>query len=395
MPRASRVTLVLIAAVFFAWGILRALNDVLAASFQLRRPFHDSEAMLIHFSFFAAYFLFPIPAAAFARRFGLRAGLPAAAALMALGAALCALSLHRDLYILVLPLFLSAAGIAVLQTTASPSITLLGPAGTAGRRFLIAQGFASLGSVFAPIAALGHARYLPIPALSANTRALVLYATTAALLLGLGVALALVRSPQLGGQPAQVPVTTRAILQYRHLRFAALAIFLYVGTEATILSHIITYFSQVRTGRPIAVFQGSGLSVYWIMIMLGRILAVTLVRRARLVAMLRTAALGAAALLVAAILFRSHVGGAALFLTGLANAVIFPLIYTLATARLTRPELTAASGVLVTAICGGAILPYLSATLADHTSFFAVFALPVACYLWIAATARRNTLIAV
>jgi FHS family L-fucose permease-like MFS transporter len=133
----KHTSLLLIAASFLGWGMLRALNDILAAVLQVQHPGNDFGAMQVHFSFFAAYLLLPIPAGWLIRRFGLKAGLACAATVMGVAALGCMAGLRGGLWPLYLAsLFAIAAGIAILQTAGNPAATLLGSAPTGPLRLL-------------------------------------------------------------------------------------------------------------------------------------------------------------------------------------------------------------------------------------------------------------------
>jgi FHS family L-fucose permease-like MFS transporter len=171
-------------------------------------------------------------------------------------------------------------------------------------------------------------------------------------------------------------------------RYAIAAVFLFVGTEATVLTHILQ-FRRLTSVAGAAFLWTVTLSGYWIFTTIGRLLCSSLVRRANLVRLLRLSALLGATMVALALLLHGGAATLILLLTGLVNATIFPFIFSLSTAALTQQELTTASGRLMTAISGGAVLPFLSGAIADRVGIRGAFILPILSYLFIAVTASR------
>jgi MFS transporter, FHS family, L-fucose permease len=383
---AHRGSLAVIALAFLGWGVLRALNDIVVAANQVQYPHHDAAAMSIHVSFFAAYLLVPIPISAAMQRIGLRAGVTASAAIMGLSALVCAVSLRSQLgFPYLVSLSALAVGVAILQTAGNPAATLLGPPATGAQRLLVVQSAMSLGAAIAPfMMGMGRsAATLDPTQMFAGVR--VIYLTTGLLLLALTVA-SLFTAP-IGNVTARVATPDRAALRTCS-RYAIAAVFLFVGTEANVLTHVLQ-FRRLTSVAGGAFLWTVTLSGYWIFITIGRLLSSSLLRRANLVGLLRLSALLGAMLVMLALLLRGGAATLILLLTGLVNAAIFPFIFSLSTAALSQQELTAASGRLMTAIGGGAVLPVLSGAIADRVGIRGAFILPIFSYLFIAATASR------
>jgi FHS family L-fucose permease-like MFS transporter len=171
-------------------------------------------------------------------------------------------------------------------------------------------------------------------------------------------------------------------------KFAIVAVFLFVGTEATVLTHVLQF--RRLTSAPGGAFLWTvTLSGYWIFVTIGRLLSTSLLRRGNLVRLLRGSAVVGAALVSLALLLHGGAATLILLLTGLVNATIFPLIFSLSTGSLNQQALTAASGRLMTAISGGAVMPFLSGAIADHFGIRGAFILPLLSYVYIAVTASR------
>ena len=381
-----RGSLAVVALAFLGWGILRALNDIVVAANQVQYPHHDAAAMSIHVSFFAAYLLVPIPVSSAMQRLGLRAGVAASAAIMGLSALVCAVSLRSQLgFPYLVSLSALAVGVAILQTAGNPAATLLGPPATGAQRLLVVQSAMSLGAALAPfMMGMGHSVSTFDPTqMFAGVR--VIYLATGLLLLALVVA-SFFTAP-IGNVASRVSKSERPTLRTCD-SYAIAAVFFFVGTEATVLTHVLQ-FRRLTSVAGGAFLWTVTLSGYWIFTTIGRLLSSSLLHRANLVRLLRLSALLGAMLVALALLLRGGTATLILLLTGLVNAAIFPFIFSLSTAGLSQQELTTASGRLMTAISGGAVLPILSGAIADRAGIRGAFILPIFSYLFIAATASR------
>ncbi len=367
--------------------MLRSFNDVLVAAFQSQNPMHDARAMLIHSSFFAAYLLIPFAAAALIRKRGFKVGMIAATGLMGVAALLCAAGIKNERLgpLGLAAIFLVAAGIAGLQTAGNPAITLLGGRQTRARRLFAVQSMSSFGAAVGPLvvaAIIAHDRLAPIVMLRSVRGA---YAGVGIALLLLTVALS--RSPEPLLASSSMAAVQARIRVAPHLLVAMLGVCLFVGTEATVLSHVVRY-QHTFSAHPTEASWALPLCYYWLVMAAGRLLFLTAFRRVPLVLLLRISALCGSLLILAAILLRSNAGVYVLVATGAVNAAIFPSIFALSTEHLTSQELATSSGWLTSAICGGGLIPLLSGALVDQADLRAAFAIPIASYLWIAVTAH-------
>jgi FHS family L-fucose permease-like MFS transporter len=343
--------------------------------------------MLVHSSFFMAYLMIPFAAALLIRRRGFRVGLIAATGLMGVAALLCVAGIENGQ--LGPPglaaIFVAAAGIAGLQTAGNPAITLLGEPQTRARRLFAVQSMSSLGSSVGPlaVAAISAQRRLDPIMMLRGVRGAYAGVGMALLLLTLGLcrsSATLIASSGVARVPARIRLSP-------HLLAAMVGVCLFVGTEATVLSHVVRYqhtFSAHPTEAPWALT----LSCYWLVMAAGRLLFLAAFRKLPLVVLLRMSALCGALLILAAMLLRSDAGVYALVGTGVVNAAIFPAIFALSTEHLPAQELATSSGWLTTAICGGGLIPFLSGALVDRTDLRAAFVIPIVSYVWISATAH-------
>ena len=383
----------MIAASFFLWGILRSLDDLLVALFQAAGTLRYATAMQIHASFFSAYLVASIPAGYLLRRNGYRRLLVCSVMLMALGSAICAPALWTNSFQLCLiGVFIVALGIAVLQTTSNPCIGLLGPEHSATARLLLVQAFVTLGSALGPLTGLalfgGWTRSTQsAPLVFPGTMLAQIYGC---LTLGL-IALATLLWMYFANDRVIIQGHTEGIgwhlMRNPRLAFGGAAVFLYVGTEASILGHSIPYLSQqsssLRPGTAAML-----LSAYWVAAIAGRLCFSALLLRFRTRTLLQAACLVATLLLLCSIYCAGAYSAACLLATGFFNAAIFPCVFTLSVTGLQKAELPHASALLSTAICGGGLMPMVSGVLADHAGIAAAFVLPCLAYLFIAGGAQ-------
>ena len=387
-------------ALFFTFGGITSLNDVIIPKLKELFTLDYAQALLVQSAFFAAYAIVSIPAAAIVRRLGyMRSAAIGLVTMMAGCILFVPASSSATFGVFLFALFVLAAGITVVQVVANPLISLLGAPRTAHSRLTFAQAFNSLGTTIFPyvgsIVILGglatvDPRTLTGAALNAyraaETRVVV------HTYLGLAVALAIVaavvwsRRNRLREQVEAGGNILRAFDLLSRPRFGlgALCIFLYVGAEVAIGSLIVSYLIQPGTLGLTDVEAGKHVPFYWGGALIGRFIGAWVLARVSPGRVLATVATGAILL----ILVSANSGGAlaawSLLAIGLMNSVMFPTIFSLASEGLGR-RTAEGSGVIATAIVGGAVIPPLTGLLADrsHSLSFAL-ALPAACYLVIA-----------
>jgi FHS family L-fucose permease-like MFS transporter len=300
------------------------------------------------------------------------------------------------------PLFLSAvfvvgAGVTALQTSANPYVSILGPEESASIRLNLAQALNSIGGTIAPIIAgafiLTDLGKTATPAVIAHTVRGPYIAIAGGLLI-LGVAVALSHLPPIAEtkafRPAKEgdPVLSRSIWGYRHTVLGALGIFFYVGVEVGLASIAVNYFTTqgVNTAKTASFL----LSLYWFGAMVGRLLGAWILTRVKAGKLLGVFGFTAAALITISMFTSGWVAIGTLVLCGFFNSVMFPNIFTLGIAGL-GPMTSKGSGLIMTAIVGGAVIPFLLGKLVDFFGMLGdpakiqhAFILPVVCYLFIA-----------
>jgi len=399
-PTTQRAALSVVTTLFFMWGFLTCLNDILVPHLKAIFDLKYAQVMLIQFAFFSAYFIFSIPAAKLIDWIGYQKTMVLGLFVMALGAVLFIPAASVPSF----PLFLGAlmvlaAGITALQVAANPYVSVLGPARTASSRLNLTQAFNSLGTFLAPW--FGKALILSTVALSVTEmrqlspdalHAYRLHEASTVKLPYLGLALALLVLGILIGRfklPAMPALQHRVgdksagqVWRYRHLVLGPIGIFVYVGAEVSIGSFLVNYFSQSDIGNVSEKVAAGFVSYYWLSAMVGRFIGSAILQKLRTGLVLGIAAMAAALLVCISMLTFGHVAVWSIILVGLFNSVMFPSIFTLGIAEL-GPLTGDGSGLLVMAIVGGAIIPVVQGALADHIGIHHAFILPVICYLYI------------
>jgi len=386
-------------ALFFTFGGITSLNDVIIPKLKELFTLNYFQALLVQSAFFAAYFLFSLPAAAIVGRFGYMRTAALGLVTMTLGCLLFVPASSLGVFgLFLLALFVLAAGITMVQVVANPLISLLGAPQTAHSRLTFAQAFNSLGTTLFPyvgsIVILGSLATIDPATLSGA--ALDAYRTQETrtvvyTYLGLAVALLVVAAAvwskrnrlQEVREPAHSAFHAFTLLARPRFAFGALCIFLYVGAEVAIGSLIVSYLEQSDVLAADPLTAGKHVPLYWGGALVGRFIGAGLLRLVSPGKVLAAVATGAIALLVLAITSHGAVSGYAYLAIGLMNSIMFPTIFSLASEGL-GPRAAEGSGVLATAIVGGAVIPPLTGMLADATDLRTALLLPAACYALIA-----------
>jgi FHS family L-fucose permease-like MFS transporter len=390
-PQAGAATgntgpLVIITILFFMWGLLTALNDVLIPHLKALYTLNYVQAMLVQFCFFGAYAIVSLPAGALIRKIGYQSGAVTGLVIAAAGCALFYPASRSGYALFLLGFFVLAAGITVLQVAANPYVTVLGDSRTASSRLSLTQAFNSLGTTIAPI--LGGMLILAGGANQVSEAASVQkpYLVLAGALLLLAVLFAFARLPKIehaDDVTAQPDAAARtSVLAHPHLLMGAIGIFLYVGGEVSIGSFLINFIGEPHIAALAPADAAHYVSYYWGGAMVGRFVGFAVMRY---VSPGKTLAFNAAvsiALVLSAIFGHGQAAMWALIAVGLCNSIMFPTIFSMALYRLGKFT-GQASGILCMAIVGGAIVPFAQGALADAIGLQWSFVVPAACYAFI------------
>ena len=392
--------LAVVTTLFFMWGFLTCLNDILVPHLKPIFDLNYTRVMLIQFAFFGAYFLFSIPSAWIIDWIGYQRSMVAGLLTMGAGAFLFVPAASVPSYPLFLfALIVLAAGITCLQVAANPYVTVLGKPETASSRLNLTQAFNSLGTFLAPffgslfILSAAPKTIEDIRALAPD--ALQAYrlheaATVKTPYVGLGIALVVLavaigsfKLPKI--EHAQHKVGEKvndSIWRHPNLIFGAISIFVYVGAEVSIGSFLVNYFSQPDIGAMTEKAAASFVAFYWGGAMVGRFIGSGLLQRMSTGRLLAICSVCAAALVAISMLSTGHTAMYSIILVGFFNSIMFPSIFTLGVAEL-GPLTGDGSGVMIMAIVGGALIPVAQGAIADRIGIHHAFFLPVICYLYI------------
>lgn len=402
------------------WGLITVLVDSLIP--RLKEIFELSyfQAGLVQFAFFIAYGVVSIPAGTLLHRIGYKKGIMLGLLVMGSGCLLFYPAAQLRLFpLFMLGYFTLASGMTILQVAANPYVTLLGPIEKASSRLNLAQAFNSLGTAIAPalgaifilsdhiksseeinlLAPLEKEKYMAAEALAVQNPFLVL----ATVLILLALVVVFVKLPALLGKSNSG--NYRSALSQKALSFGAIAIFVYVGAEVAVGSYLVSYFldmnmvEQIRSNEFTSRFAysilqqdiqevdgkaivGSFVILYWSGAMVGRFIGSYLTASFKPEKVLSIFALGAVSCLVLTMISSGLPSMFFILAVGLFNSIMFPTIFSLAIEQLgeLKPE---GSGILCTAIAGGAFIPPLYGLATDFVSFKPAWIVVIACYTYI------------
>ena len=392
--------LTIVTTLFFMWGSLTCLNDILVPHLKSIFDLSYSRVMLVQFAFFSAYFLFSVPWSKIVNAIGYQRTMVAGLLTMALGAFLFIPAATIASY----PLFLTAlmvlaAGITGLQVAANPYVVVLGKPETASSRLDLTQAFNSLGTTVAPKLggllilsaaplAMERLRLLTPQALQAYrvqeaSSVKTPYTVIGVALVLLAVLIGAFKLPKIetaAYRPGEK--VGDSIWKHPNLLLGAIGIFTYVGAEVSIGSFLVNYFGLPNIAGLSAKAAAGYVSFYWGGAMAGRFLGAPLLRRFKAGYLLALCAISAAALVTASMMVGGHTAMWTILAVGFFNSIMFPTIFSLGVAEL-GPLTGNGSGLLNMAIVGGAILPVIQGAIADQLGLHHAFLLPVICYLYI------------
>ncbi len=377
---------------FFIWGFITCLNDILIPHLKNVFDLNYTQAMLIQFCFFGAYFLVSIPAGYLVKKAGYQRGIVIGLLIAAVGCLMFYPAAAAQVYALfLLALFVLASGITILQVAANPYVTALGKAETASSRLTMTQAFNSLGTTIAPwfggllilaaaTAEVGTAEFKAQEAAAVQ----VPYLMLAAALLVLAAVFALLKLPKVTEhhQSEIAEADAGSAWQYSHLVLGALGIFVYVGGEVAIGSFLVNFIGEPDIAGLAEADAAKYISYYWGGAMVGRFIGAVVMQKIAAGKVLAFNAVAAAVLVLVAMSSSGGLAMWAILSVGLFNSIMFPTIFSLAVTGLGKYT-SQGSGVLCLAIVGGAIIPLLQGVLADNIGLQLSFILPVLCYGYI------------
>lgn len=397
----TRTVLLLVFAVFFILGGVTNINDLLVGKFKPMFQLSHAQANLVQMAFFIAYAAFSIPAGivmarlGYIRTFVLGFVMVAAAALLFIPASAAA-SYGGFLA----ALFFIGAGITVLQVAMNPVIISLGPVETSHSRLTFAQAFNSIGVTLmvyggAQVLLGGHQT---IDSTIATADQIQAYRVAEGAVIGNAYMVLAITMLAIAGlfwvfrsaldharvEKTQVEGTLGLFLHNSRVRFGAICIFTYVGAEVAIGSNLIAYLGEESVMGLSLVEGGKLVAYYWGGAMIGRLVGGFVLRMFAPGKVLTAYAAAAIGLIALSAVSTGALAGWALVLVGFCNSLMFPTIFSLGTEGLGDQQASQGSGIMCTAIVGGAIVPWLFGTMADATGLRMALLVPALCYVIIA-----------
>ncbi|HEX8477628.1 MAG TPA: sugar MFS transporter [Telluria sp.] len=385
-------------ALFFIFGGITSLNDVIIPKLKDLFTLTHAQSMLVQSAFFAAYFIVSIPAAAIVRRIGYMRTAVVGLLTMTAGCLLFIPAASSGMFAtFLLALFVLASGVTIVQVVANPLISMLGAPKTAHSRLTFAQAFNSLGTTVFPyigaiviLGSLATVDHTQLTGAALTTYRAAESQVVVSTYIGLAIALALValvvwfNRTKLVETPA--PATNMlaafSLLKQPRFAFGALCIFLYVGGEVAIGSLIVNYLMQADVLGMGAEDAGKHVALYWGGAMVGRFIGAYLLRVFSPGKVLASAAAITILLLLVSANTTGFVSGWSLLAIGLFNSIMFPTIFSLASEGL-GDRAAEGSGVICMAIVGGAIVPYITGVAADSAGMKMALIVPAICYAMI------------
>ncbi len=392
-------SLSILASLFFMWGFLTCLNDILIPHLKNVFDLTYFQAALIQFCFFGAYFIVSLPAGNFVKRIGYQRGIVVGLTIAAIGC-MCfypAASI-KSFPAFLGSLFILAAGITILQVSANPYVTILGSPETASSRLTLTQALNSFGTFIAPFFGAAFILAASAPALSemaamsvteidalkqSNVESVQMpYIGLSIALLALAAFFYFVKLPAIEESSESQGSSTGSAWQHKHLVLGAIAIFMYVGAEVSIGSFLINFFGESHIANMEEASAGKLIAFYWGGAMVGRFVGAFVMQHIAANKVLAFNACVSISLVVVAMNTSGNIAMWSILGVGLFNSIMFPTIFSLGVDKLGEHR-SQGSGILCMGIVGGALIPLVQGYAADSVSLQTSFIVPALCYLFI------------
>lgn len=388
------VPLTLMVSLYFGIGFITALNDILVPHFKDLFHLANVTALLVQFCFFGAYFVMSLPSGWIVGKIGYKRGIVVALSVMGIGLLLflpASIIIFYPLFLFAL--FIVGSGLALLQVAINPYVGALGTPETAASRLNLcgfANSFAGwrapkIGAAFIFVAASASAAEL---AYSVRMPYMIL----AGLAFLMAIVTHFVHLPDLIEAREKDTVSDGSAWNFRHLRFGAIGIFVYVGAEVAIGSLMINYLGQPSMGSMSHAAAAEYVSLYWGGAMIGRLIGFFALKWISAPKALTFVSVLASLCISGAIFGHGSVALWAVVSCGLFNSVMWPCIFPMSVAGLGKFT-SQGSGILITMVVGGAVIPEIQGLLADSFGYQRSFAIVLLCYLYIlffALSGHRN-----
>ena len=376
-----RLAFILVTTLFFLWGLSYGLLDVLNKHFQEVLHVNKAQSGLLQAAYFGAYFIIALPAGFFMDRFGYKAGILVGLCLYALGALLFVPAAAAGSFAMFLfALFVIALGLGCLETAANPYATVLGEPAGAERRLNLAQSFNGLGQFVGPI--IGGSLFFTATQ-DSTTEGLasvkITYVAIAVLVLLIALLIGRTRLPDIREQGTDLASgIVKGLWQHAHFTGGVIAQFFYVAAQVGVGAFFINYTTE--HWHTLSNQNASYLlSIGMISFMVGRFFSTWLMGHVRPATLLVVYALINIVLCGVVVAGIDNVSVIALVAVFFFMSIMFPTIFAMGVKNMGK-QTKRASSVMIMAIVGGAIMPYLMGAVADHYNTAVSYILPMACF---------------
>lgn len=374
------IPFILVTSLFFLWGMAHNLDSILIPHLKKACALNNRQSTLVDTAVFFAYFIMAIPAGMFLKKWGYKIGIITGLLVFATGAFLFVPSANaRSFELFLMALFVIGCGLAMLETAANPYAAILGPPQSASTRLNLAASFNGLAAFIAPIIGtkfiLSGVEFTDVQLAAMPAAQKIAYLNTEAAAvktpyLILGTVLVLVAVLFLFFHFPEVKDETKVAkpsqffkaFKHRHLTWAVVAQFAYVGAQVCVTSFFIRMAKQ--GGGLDEKTAGYYLGVYGLLFMAGRFAGTFFLRFTSSQKLLTLYAVIATLLCALAIWGKGSYVIYSLGALGFFMSIMFPTIFSLGITEL-GSDTKIGSSLLVMSIVGGAIFPYLMGTVID------------------------------
>ncbi len=398
--------LILVTSLFFFWGFIHNLDPVLIPHLKKVFKLTDLETAFVDFSVFIAYFTMALPAGYFMRKFGYKNGIILGLTFFAIGSLLFLPAADTRQYIYFLgALFIIACGLAFLETAANPYVTILGPPETATQRLNFSQSFNGLAAFLAPVVGgkfiLSAHNYseAQLNSMSPAAKQAYLVAEASSVkgpYLTLGIAIILIaimviftKLPDIKDNKEEIETSSiKHTLRHRHLVWAIIAQFFYVGAQVCVISFFIRFITTSAgiTDKEASLYSGAAGAAF----LAGRFFGTIVMRYVAPNRLLMLYAFFSALLTLAAIFLHGFITVYALIGVAFFMSIMFPTIFSFGIAGLGK-DTKLASSLIVMSIVGGAVLPLGLGYISDVTGNIQYgYTVPFLCFLVILFYGRKT-----
>ena len=387
---------ILITSLFFLWGFAHNLDPILIPHLKKSFTLTTTQSTLVDSAVFIAYFIMAIPAGIIMKKYGYKIGIISGLLLFSVGCFLFLPAADQQSYnFFLFALFIIACGLTILETAANPFITILGDASTATQRLNLAQSFNGLAAALAPVigariiltkgftdAELGtmteSARKLALASEASSVKAP--YACLGLILLAISVIFAFTKLPVFKSKDNQSSGNhIFHAFKHKHLTWAVVAQFFYVGAQVSVFSLFILYATKSAglSENTAADFLG----LCGIAFLVGRFLGTFFMKFISPSKLLVLYAAINILLSLVAILYSGMVTVYAVIAICFFMSIMFPTIFSLGIAEL-KGDTEYGSSLIIMSIVGGAILPRCFGFISDATGNIQMgYIIPLVCFL--------------